>query len=105
MRKNIDGLFATKDQLDSMNLIQVKIACANQALEVFPRGLESKDIGAYVQACIESLSSYKFLETDLWRELRQQYNLGEDVFLDLNSGQFYVDDIELNKIRVKTLKA
>jgi len=103
MRKNIEK-FVTGEELDSMNLIQIKITCANQALESFPNNLPKEYVGEYTKACIESLTQYKYLENDLWRNLRKNYDVAEEIFLDLESGQFYYDEVEYNKVQFSLKK-
>jgi hypothetical protein len=85
----------TKEEKDSMVLINTKLTCAEQALSVIPPGLEDNDARNYVKGCIDSLAEYRWLEKDWWDEMRKVYNLPEkdyfEVFLDFSTGDLYIE--------------
>lgn len=66
-----------REELNRLELIQVKLRCANQALEL---GLTSKEGTPnqrefYIKNCIDAVGSYTWLETNWWREIRLKHSL------------------------------
>jgi hypothetical protein len=88
------GIYATKEETDSLALINNKISCAAQAArpDAIPQGVDPERAKLFVQAAIDSLGVYRWLEQDWWRGVKKVYALPENVnvFLDFNTGEFYM---------------
>jgi len=95
MRKNV-GIICEKQDLDSIVLIQNKISCASQACSIgsIPEGIEDRKIKLYIQAAIDSLATYQWLEKDWWDRARLKYKLPSNinVWIDFNNNQFYIEE-------------
>jgi hypothetical protein len=82
-----------KIDVDSFKLIQNKLSCANQAANpsAIPDGVEEQKAKLFIQAAIDSLATYKWLEQDYWNQTIEKYNLPKDknVHIDFNKSMFY----------------
>ncbi len=91
--KRIDLFAIEKEDIDSFKLVQNKISCASQAArpEAIPDGVDNNKAKLFIQAAIDSLASYKWLEQDLWSQIIMKYNLPKDknVHIDFNASMFY----------------
>lgn len=91
-RKNIGR--CTKEDVDTLQLIQNKVNCAAQACrpDVIPDRVSEEKARWFIQAAIDSLANYRWLETDWWNTMRQKYNLPTDreIWVDFNTYEFYI---------------
>ena len=69
------------------------VSCANQAMSpsAIPDGVDDNKAKLFIQAAIDSLASYKWLEQDLWSQMIEKYNLpkNKNVPIDFNELIFY----------------
>lgn len=92
MTKTIIGK-ATEEERSSMELIQTKLNCVNQAKETPPKGLSAEEMILYHRACIDSLGEYQWLEKRFWQEVKVKYAFIPDdgkINLDLDTGEFFI---------------
>lgn len=91
--KRIDLMGVEKQDVDSFKLVQNKISCANQAANpnAIPDGVDEVKAKLFIQAAIDSLASYKWLEQDLWLQMTEKYNLPKDknIYIDFDKSVFY----------------
>lgn len=84
----------SKEEKDSMVLINTKITCAEQAMKIIPSGLTDDESKNYVKGCIDSLAEYRWLEKDWWDIVRNKYDITKEeyfeVYLDFDTGELYV---------------
>lgn len=94
MRKDL-GIKCKKEHIDSLELIMNKIQCAKQAscIHAIPDDVPEQKVKWFVQAAIESLANYQWLEKDWWNQAKKVYALPQDknIWIDFNSGDFYVE--------------
>lgn len=87
------NIFCTKEEIDSIQLIQNKIACASQAArpDSIPDNVSEQKSRLYIQVAIDSLASYKWLEQDWWNRMKETYSLPKEkeIWIDFNSKEFY----------------
>ena len=92
-RKGLN-IFCTKEEIDSIQLIQNKISCASQACspDAIPDGVDETKAKWFIQSAIDSLASYRWLENEWWKEMKVNYNLPKDVnvWVDFDSMEFYI---------------
>jgi len=88
------GISCTKEELDSIKLIQNKISCASQACrpDAIPDGVDEIKAKWFIQSAIDSLASYRWLEEDWWSEVKKKYELPKDVnvWIDFDNAEFYL---------------
>lgn len=91
--KRIDLMLASKEDVDEFKLVQNKINCARQAVtpSAIPDGVDDNKVKLFVQAAIDSLASYQWLQQDLWARMIEKYDLPKDknVYVDFGNGMFY----------------
>lgn len=84
----------SKEEKDSMVLINTKLTCAEQALSVIPPNFTDDESKNYVKGCIDSLAEYRWLEKDWWDIIRERYTLPKkdyyEVYLDFDTGELYI---------------
>jgi len=92
-RKNL-GIICTEEELQTIQLIQNKISCASQAASPLsiPNGISEEKAKWYIQAAIDSLASYRWLESEWWKEMKLKYSLpqGHNVWIDFDTKEFYI---------------
>lgn len=92
-RKNL-GITCTKEERQSIELIQNRVSCARQAAraDAIPDGAPEESARIFIQAAIESLAQYMWLEQQWWREVKEKYKLPDDreVWVDFVTGEFYI---------------
>jgi len=95
VKKNL-GIFCEKFDLDSIQLLQNKISCASQAAQAdaIPDGVNEHKARLFIQAAIDSLGGYKWLEKDWWENAKKKYNLPNEtvVWIDFVTGEFYINE-------------
>jgi len=95
MRKNLN-IECDKSDIDFLQLLQNKLSCARQAANVssIPDGIEDYKVTLYIQAAIDSLGTYQWLEKDWWDRMKIKYDLPKDVnvWIDFNTFQFYIEE-------------
>lgn len=80
----------TKEELDSLDLIKLKISCARQAMSELPKGIMNEQIPLYVQSNVDLLGNYTWLEKDWWSEIIRKYKITiEPVWIDFSTGELY----------------
>lgn len=93
MNKKYLNIMCTQEEADSLSLIINKISCASQAARVdaIPDGIDENKARIFIQAAIESLGNYKWLEEDWWKKAKKTYSLPENeiVYIDFADNQFY----------------
>jgi hypothetical protein len=81
------------DDLSKFELIVNKIDCARQAArpDAIPDGIDPDKAKLYIQAAIDSLATYTWLEKDMWKTVKEKYNLPKDknVYADFIDSVFY----------------
>lgn len=84
---------ASKEEMDSFNLIRTKISCARQAMSIVPNGTEAEQ-KFYYQSMLDSFSNYTWLEQDWWTSVLEKYGLDKSAKLaiDFSSLEFYLDE-------------
>ena len=86
--------FVTKEEKDSMVLINTKLGCAEQALKLIPFGMNDDESKNYVKGCIDALGEYRWLEKDWWDSIIEKYDLPRDkavnISLDFDTGELYL---------------
>lgn len=90
------GVTCESEELQSMELIINKLNCAQQAANpnAIPPGTPQPEAKMFIQAAIDSLGNYKWLESDWWNNAKKKYNLPDDknVFIDFDTGDFYFNE-------------
>jgi len=80
-----------ENELGAINLIKNKIYCAKQALNinVIPENEESDKVKQYLQAVIDILGGYTWLEKAWWENIYEKYNIDKSkkIHLNLNNGE------------------
>ena len=88
------GAQCTESEVRELELIQTRVSCARQAMraDMIPPGTSEDIIRTFVQAAIESLAQYTWLEKKWWDEMKEKYNLPRDknVWIDFNRRMFYI---------------
>ncbi len=86
-------VLAVADELDrrSIELIRTKINCAQQALEVVPKGMNPEESVLYVKGCVDALAEYKWLEQQFWHDafIKHSFDKTAVIHIDIDSGEFY----------------
>lgn len=92
-RKGLN-IFCTKEEIDSIQLIQNKVSCANQACspDAIPDGVDEIKAKWFIQSAIDSLASYRWLENDWWSNMKKKYELPKEVnvWIDFDTSEFYI---------------
>ena len=67
--------------------------CAQQAAswDAIPSEVEEQKARIFIQAAIDSLATYKWLEQDYWSQTIEKYNLpkNKNVHIDFDNSMFY----------------
>lgn len=88
------NIVATKEEVDSLSLIINKVNCASQAAQIgaIPDGATEEKVKWFIQAAIDSLSNYQWLQKDWWNSMMSKYNLPKDnnVWVDFQTYDFYI---------------
>lgn len=83
-----------KIDLDDFSLIDNKIRCAKEALDihVLPHDISAEVITAYTKAAIEAKAEAEFLHQNWWSRMLEKYDLAKDklVYLDISAKDFYL---------------
>ena len=88
------GIKMDKEDADDMSLILNKLNCAQQAADIknIPEGVSQEVVSKFVQATLEVLSNYKWLEEDWWKRAIIKYNLPKEdllrISIDTNAMEF-----------------
>jgi hypothetical protein len=90
VRKNT-GHVVTPEELDSIKLIQSKMHCAEQALQIMPKGITEDTMSLYVNIVLKNLSDVRFLEDDWWTSVMKKYSVTNKTFIDFLDGSLYYD--------------
>ena len=93
--KRVDlGIRISKEELDSLQLIQNKLNCAAQAArpEAIPDGISESKARIFIQAAIDSLASYRWLQKDWWDSIMIKYDTPKDknINIDFNTNDLYI---------------
>jgi hypothetical protein len=100
MRKYL-GIKCDKEEKDSINLINNRLSCADQALNVSNIHLiedpspEAKAFAEeqgkiFVKGAIEYKAQAQFLLNDWWETVREVYNLPENAQIDTKTYEFFI---------------
>lgn len=90
-KRNYLNVFATKEELDSLDLILNRRSCITQALNVsnIPQGETNERIKQYIDSLITLQVETKMLEKFWWEEILKKYSLPKITYVDLSTGEFY----------------
>jgi hypothetical protein len=103
IRKDLD-IRCDGNELNEIKLIRNKVSCANQATDprmlggIFQNIPEEERANAefimktYVKAALDSKSEAQFIEENWWSTMILKYKLTGNVFIDFNTGDFYINE-------------
>lgn len=91
MPHNITYATLEKQEVDSLELIQIKISCSKQALQIVPYTSNNVEKKFYYQSVLDSYCNYKWLEQDWWKSIIAKYNIhtNSKIYLDYITREIY----------------
>jgi hypothetical protein len=96
-KKVLLGITATKEELDSLKLIQNKYSCACQAAQpnAIPDGIPKEKAEAYIASALGVKAEAQWLQQLWWEEVALKYNFKDkagqaNVSIDFTDGSFYI---------------
>ncbi len=91
--KKILGI-ATKEEIDSIDLIKTKMSCVSQTLKILPEGIKEEQINYYIQSNVDLLGTYQWLEKDWWEQIFKKYKIEKNtnVYIDFDTGELYINE-------------
>jgi len=87
-------VYATKEAIDSLTLIQTRLNNADQSIRIdsLPENTRPEIATAYFKAAIEAKADAQFLMNDWWKNAMQDEKLKNkgNVYIDFETREFYV---------------
>jgi hypothetical protein len=93
------GLKTTKEELDSLKLIQNKYSCACQAAQPgsIPDGIPKEKAESFIAGALAAKAEAQWLQQMWWEEITEKYALKDkgNVSIDFTDGSLYLyEDFE-----------
>jgi CXXX repeat modification system protein len=90
VRVNLDQK-VTKEEYDAISVILKKKVIAERAVQTsaFPKDTEQNVMKAFYQAGLDNYAEAQTQEHRWWRDISEKYTFTEKVYFDVDTGQFY----------------
>lgn len=92
MKRTNLNVNVTKEELDSMKLIQYKLSSTAQMLKTVPEGVSVEDMDRYVASVVNARGECEWLQQNWWDGVLQKYGLTGSVYVDLGDGSLYLQE-------------
>jgi CXXX repeat modification system protein len=88
-RRNLD-IDLTKEEIDSMFLIQKRFQMIDELTQAFSPQLDQNSMMKLINCLVTAKSEAVFLEQNWWKEILKKYNLEGDIHFDFSDSSLYM---------------